>query len=528
MTNPEIPLEQLKLLRDQLKAELSLYEFIKQSWTVINGEKVPYADGWHIQAVCEHLEAVANRQIKRLIINIPPRCGKTTMVSIAFPAWVWINNPHEKFLYASYAQSLSDEHSQNCRRLIISSWYQERWGDRYRLMDDQNTKRRFENNKKGYRIATSVGAAGTGLGGNFLILDDPNNIKDVYSETIREGILRWNSQTLATRLNDKKNDVRIIIQQRSHERDVSGYEIAHDDEGEWVKLILPMEFELERKCSTVILPGNNDIWADPREDEKELLWPLGIPAKSLKQLKAELASDYAISGQLQQRPSPAAGGIIKKDWFRWWKHVSMPDIDFVVQSWDTAYSMKKKSSYSACTTWGVFLDHNYVENLILLSAWRGRVEYPQLREMAKRLYYDYRDTGTERNTHLKGRSVDLCLIEGKASGDSLIQDLYAAGLNVIAFNPTVHGDKTRRASISTPLIEGGRVWMPAKPPHYDVLFSYADMFVEAAVAFPTLESNDLVDTMSQVLLKLREGRFLTVPGDYEGKYSYSPRREVEY
>lgn len=500
-------------IKNVLLAELSLHEFIKQSWPYIEGDK-EFIDGWHIQAICEHLEAVYYRKVKNLLINIPPRCGKSTIISVAFPAWCWLHNPSEQFLYASYALNLALRDSVKCRRLILSPWYQERWNNKYKLVGDQNTKGRFDNNKKGYRIATSAGSSVTGEGGSIIIADDPNNALDGDSEVQRERKLDWWTHVWATRLNDKKNDCRIVVQQRIHERDISGYILAHDDLDEWVKLILPMEFEEKRKATTIILPGNeNKIWEDKRTEEGQLLWPERIGPEELRSLKQALGGAYAIAGQLQQRPSPEAGGIIKKEWFKWWKDSNPPPIDFVVQSWDTAFSTNKTASYSACTTWGVFYDHNYIENVILLSMWRGRVEYVELRERAKRLYFDYRDTGKEREPRFKGRPIDLFLIEAKASGDPLIRDLASAGIVAVPVNPTGHGTKKQRVNFITPLIEGGRIWLPARPPHYDTLLPFADEFLEAAASFPNLESNDLVDTMSQALTKLKTGMFLLNPKD---------------
>jgi phage terminase large subunit-like protein len=506
-------IEELEFQQDILKAELSLHEFIKQAWHVIEGDK-EFIDGWHIQAICEHLEAVANRQIKNLIINIPPRSCKSSLVSIAFPAWVWLHNPNEQFLYASYALSLSLRDSVKCRRLISSPWYQERWGKKYQLLDDQNTKSRFDNTRNGYRIASSAGGSITGEGASMLFCDDPNNSLDGDSEVQRENKIDWWTQVWSTRLNDKKNDCRVVIQQRIHERDITGYIMDHDDLNEWTKLILPMEFEEKRKSRTVVLPTTEgQIWEDPRVKEGQLLWPERIDEEGLKSLKQALGSSYAIAGQLQQRPSPEAGGIIKKSWFKWWKDTTPPDIQFVLQSWDTAFSSGKKSAYSACTTWGVFYDHNYIENVILLSMWRGRVEYTELREIAKRLYFDYRDTGKERNPKFKGRPIDMCLIEAKASGDPLIRDLALAGISAAPFNPSGYGDKNKRVNFITPLIEGERVWLPARPPSYDTLLPFADEFLEAVACFPNLESNDLVDTMSQALTKLKTGMFLLNPRD---------------
>jgi len=496
----------------QFQTKCSFHEFIKQAWPAIEGG-ISFVDSWHIQAIAEHLEACYRRDIKKLLINIPPRTSKSTIVSVMFPAWVWLHNAEEKFLYSSYAGSLSIEHSLKCRRLIESNWYQERFGNLYQLSKDQKAKGFFDNNKKGSRIATSVGASATGKGGNFLIVDDGNNVQDGESEVKRNAALEWLNSVWSTRLNDPKNDVQIIIQQRLHEEDMTGHVIDKDINNEWVKLILPMEYEKSRKAKTIILPSTNGkIWQDPRKEEGELLCEQRFSLEEIKQYKHSLGS-YGYAGQYQQRPAPEEGGIIQKSWFKWWKHNEPPEIQYVVQSWDTALTANEMSAYSACTTWGVFLDHNYVEHLILLGMWRGRVEYPELREMAKRLYRDYRDNGKEHNPRFKGRQPDLCLVEAKASGDPLIQDLAAGGISAVAFNPSKYGDKIQRVRLVTPLIEGGRVWLRARGPKYDSLIPEADEFVEEVSTFPNNSSRDLVDTMTQALLKLKSGQFVLNPKD---------------
>ena len=507
--------ENLLTIRSKIlsqSAELSLYEFIKQAWPHMEGQ-TPFIDGWHIRAISEHLEACYYRDIKNLLINIPPRSSKTNLVSVAFPAWVWLHNPEEKFMYASYTNTVAVEHSLKCKRLIESPWYQSNWGHIYKLSKDQKTKSFFDNDKTGYRNSTSVGAAATGKGASIQVCDDPNSASEGVSEVKRESTNSWWDQVWSTRLNDPKKDVRIVVQQRIHEKDISGHIIANDIDNEWVKLILPMEYEERRKCRTIVLPSTRGkIWEDPRTIEGELLTEQRFADREIRNYKNALGS-YGYAGQYQQRPSPEEGGIIKKAWFQWWKHTTPPEIEYVVQSWDTALTAKEMSSYSACTTWGVFRDHNYIENLVLLSVWRGRIEYPELREMAKRLYFDYRDTGKERNPKFSGRTVDMCLIEAKASGDPLIQDLHRAGIRAVPFVPNKYGDKIERVRYITPLIEGGRVWVPARSPDYETLLPYADEFVESTACFPNAESRDLVDTMTQVLVKLREGGFLLNPQD---------------
>jgi len=295
------------------KAEKSLYSFFKQAWPWIEGA-TPLIEGWHIAAIADHLEACYRREIKNLMIHVPPRSSKTSLISIAFPAWAWIHNPQEKFLYASYAGSLSLEHSLKCRRLIESPWYHERWGDSVKLSSDQNAKGFFDNTAGGYRIATSVGATATGRGGSILVCDDPNNALEGESELKRDGTNQWYSQVWSTRLNNAKEDIKIIVQQRIHEQDLSGYILAQESEEPWVQLILPNEFEESRRSRTIVLPlTNGKVWQDPRKKEGDLLCSTRFGKKETDRAKRELGS-YGYAGQYQQRPAPADGGIFKKSW----------------------------------------------------------------------------------------------------------------------------------------------------------------------------------------------------------------------
>lgn len=480
------------------KCESSFYEFVVHAWqTLENREFIP---GWHVNALCDHLEATYRGDIRKLIINLPPRTGKSNILSVLFPAWCWIKNPGLRFLYTAYAQILSVRDSVGSRRLITSHWYQSLWGDRFSLMGDVNNKLKFDNDKTGSRIASSAGGANTGLGGDFIICDDPNSVTTSESEVSRANINNWWDYVMSTRVSNFKTARWIVAQQRTHSLDLSGHILAKNLK-EWVHLCLPMEFEVGRKCKTIVLSPNGKPWIDPRKKDGELLWPNGIGTKELTALKADFNYDsYRISGQLQQRPSPASGGIIQKDWFKWWKEKEYPEFDYILQSWDTALTSGVHSCYSACTTWGVF-DQNGIKNIMLLSVLREKLEYPELRKMAVRLYNNYEDTMIDEPIVGNNKPHHI-LIEQKVSGYSLLQDLMKANIPVLKFNPNKHGDKIGRCRLVTNLMENGLVWLPTFLPNCEYLTEDAQMFLEAAALFPNDESNDIIDSTSQALIRL--------------------------
>lgn len=505
----------LNLLLEKAEAEEHFHEFVRQAWPAIEG-KTPFIDGWHIDAICDHIEAIVKYDINNLLIHVPPRTSKSTIISVMLPAWVWTHTPEETFLYASYSSELSLDLSVKCRRLITSKWYQNRWGDKFKLVGDQNTKGKFENDQKGVRIASSAGGTITGLGANITILDDPNNAKDGESEVKREATNNWFSQSWSTRCNNPKKFGRIIVQQRLHENDVSGYIMNSDTGEEWTKLVLPMEYEKGNGCKTIYLPymKKDQVWMDPRSKEGELLCPERMDQKYVDLRKKELGS-YGYAGQYQQHPSPSGGGIIQKEWFEIWKKEKTPKIEFLVQSWDTALEASDKNAYSACTTWGIFQDDYGDNNLILVGLWRGKVEYPELRRLAKQLYYDYRNDGEKDFLPDGKHKADQVIVEAKVSGYSLIQDMSRAGIPVVRFDPNKFGDKVQRVRIASSLIECGKVWVPALGPDFRKLRKISYELLDNCAAFPNADSRDLVDTLSQVLLRLKTTGWLQHSEDEE-------------
>jgi phage terminase large subunit-like protein len=502
--------------------ENSLYLFIERAWSIIE-PGATFIPGWHAQAIAEHLEALYNLDINRLLINVPPRCGKSNICSVIFPAWVWTCDPSMSFLYSSYANSLSVRDSIKCKRLINSPWYKSLWGSSFRLMSDVNNKLKFDNNQGGYRIASAVKSSATGWGATFEVEDDPNNVKESESKTIRDSTNDWHDFVMSTRYQGTLKEFRrLVIQQRTHAQDVSGLILSKED-SDWVHLCLPMEYERNNKCITIPLRNTQGKpWKDPRSKDGELLWPGGINAKQLEKLKKHdfRGDSYRIAGQLQQRPSPAEGGIIKKEWFKKWTERELPKIEYVLQSWDTALvgnktSANSTSCYSACSSWGIFTDGLGNKNIILLSLYKGKVEYPELRRMAMRLAKNYYDTDLE-NPMGGGIKceVDLVLIEAKVSGYSLASDLMRTNIPIMKFNPGMYGDKIARARRITDLIENGLVWLPCNPPSFH-LNSDAETLINDCVLFPNGESNDTIDSMSQAFIRLKQTGWILNPDDYK-------------
>jgi len=495
------------LALDRADYEESLYEFLKAAWRYI--DPTPWKDGWHIDAIAEHLQAVVDGLIKRLIINVPPRHGKSILTSIAFPAWTWAqplrsptSGPGVPFLFASYADKLSLRDSVRCRRLIESQWYQERWGDRFQLTTDQNTKSRFTNDQGGERLITSIGAGVTGEGGNIIVIDDPNAANEVSSEATTETTLEWWDTVMPTRLNDMSTGAYVIIQQRLGQTDLTGH-ILEKNVGNWTHLCLPARFEPNRSLVTTI------GWKDPRTVEGELLCPERFNDEQLTLLEREMGP-YIAAGQLQQRPEPAGGGVIKREWWKLWERGVFPPMDFVLGCLDTAYTTKTINDFSAMVTWGIFsgdtkaqanrmldadgrpmfIDRTYdagAPAAMMMHAWRDRLELHNLVEKVAKTCIALK--------------VDVLLIENKAAGISVAQEirrLYAdEKFSVQLFDPKSQ-DKLARLYSVQHLFAEGLIYAPDR--------KWADMVMDEVGRFggKQVKHDDLVDCVSMGLRKLRE------------------------
>ena len=484
---------------DRRNASAKLYEFVKQAWHVVE-PGIPFIPSWHIETICEHLEAVSAGDIQRLLINIPPRHSKSTIVSVMWPMWEWITTPEQKFLCASYSGSLAIRDNLKARRLVQSPWFQARWGHMFNLAGDQNAKQRFENDKTGYRIATSVGGTATGEGGSRLILDDPHGAQDAQSDAMRESALEWFNMVWSTRLNNPKTDAMVTVMQRLHERDISGYILEYLKD--WEHICIPAEWDgKERRTSLGAY--------DPRKTKGELICPDRFGPAEITKIKQNLG-EYGTSGQLQQDPTPSEGGILKTKYFNLWPHdQGLPAFEYIIQSYDTAFTERTTGDPTACTVWAVFT-YQGQRNAMLIDAWDEHLSYPELRERAIKDWATEYGGMTKDSPYTRAKRADRMLIEYKASGQSLIQDLKLAKIPAVSYNP-FNADKISRAHQAAPTLELGLLWIPESKKNPTQAVSWASGFLKQMAKFPVAEHDDYVDTFTQVIIYLKNEGWFELP-----------------
>lgn len=415
--------------------------------------------GWHNELICEYLTACYNREITRLIINVPPRSLKSITTSVAFPAWILGKNPSESILTASYAHSLSTKHSRETRLVMQSEWYRDIFPHTI-LSDENNTQTQFETTKRGARLTTSVGGSLTGLGANCLICDDAHNVVDSNSELKRQTAVDWFDQSFTTRQNSPSDGVIIVIMQRVHEGDLTGHLLA---KGGWEHLCIPMEMEKDTTYSFPISGKKKELKIG------DLLNAERWGVKEIESLKIALGS-LAYAGQYQQRPAPADGNIYKKGWFK--EYEIAPKEGRIYQSWDTAYKKEQINDPSVCTTWIEVCNEYY-----LLDVLEVRQEYPELKKTIIAKANEYKPSAI--------------LIEDKASGQSLIQELKRnTNLPITPIVP--ESDKITRASHSTSVVESGRMHIPKDA-------AWKQKYLAQLLTFPNATHDDMVDSTSQFL-----------------------------
>jgi predicted phage terminase large subunit-like protein len=457
------------------KAERNLSEFIKQAWQVIE-PGTPYVENWHIDLISEYLQAVDNSEILRLIINIPPRHMKSIQTTVCYPAWSWIKKPGKRFIKVSYSDSLSRKHNVLCRDIIRSPWYQKNWGDRFKIKDDVDRQDEFKNNHHGMMFSTSVGGRLTGEGGDVIIVDDPQNPLMANSATEREASIAFFRNTLQTRLDDPKKGAIIVIMQRLHENDLTGYILSEQLGYEHV--CLPAEAP-ERTIIHFPISGREII-----REKGDLLNPQRFDKETLEGLKKSMGSaQYA--GQFQQTPAPAEGLIFKREWlgnfFKAAPHQSM-----LIQSWDMPFTKSEGSAKCAGLIMGRSGSDIYIHDLV-----NDKMSFTESVAAVRTL------TGKWPKARAK-------VIENKANGPAIVDLLKKEIPGMVEFNPK--GSKEERAISVTPYFEAGNIWFPDPETHPWVHDLINDLLI-----FPKGQYKDTVDALVQGILYLMDKPSMTGP-----------------
>jgi predicted phage terminase large subunit-like protein len=479
-------LPDLEILRAE-KARRRLHDYVRWAWPIV--DPAPFIDNWSVGAVCDHLEAITRGEIQDLVINVPPRMAKSTTVCVFWPTWEWIDHPAEQFLCTSHREELAIRDAVKSRRLIQSPQYQAVWGDRFHLSGDVNLKSRYENDRMGHRISVAIGSS-VGENATRVIADDPHNTDVTESEPIRKAVIQAWDGGLAMRRNNPKRDARVIIMQRQHGSDLVGHVLK---QGGWVHLKLPMEHE-GRPCVTVL------GLVDPRKKIGELIWPERFPRDVVEKLKVGLG-DFGTSAQFQQEPSPTEGGLFKRRWFRLWpSKLKIPVIEHLVLIYDTAYSGPEQmdGDPSAGIALAVVREPATKRRVALLvDAWSERLEWPELR---KQVHADWkaRYCGSEVNDPRDpGRRPDALVIEAKASGISLIQDLQRLGVPAVPAKKIYGGryelDKVARATNISALVQAGLLYVLESEKRPGEPRSWANDVIVQLMQLPRGEHDDLAD-----------------------------------
>ena len=536
-----------KVLIDLDKAEAaeSLVSFIRMAWSIVEPGQ-PYTHGWHIDAICEHLEAITDGHeladgtlYNRLLVNVPPGTMKSLITNVFWPAWEWgpCNMPHLRYVCAAHkVENLSARDSRRMRQLITSEWYQARWGELVKLAKDQNEKLNFVNSVGGFRIATAITSL-TGIRGDRVIIDDPHSVDSAASETQRQTEVTTFLEAIPTRLNDPIRSSIVIIMQRLHEEDVSG--IILDKQLGYDHLMLPMEFDPARAFPTKL------GFIDPRTEAGELLFPERFPAEVVAR-DSRVMGPYATAGQFQQEPTPRGGGVIKREWWRLYEASVFPPMEYVVASLDTAYTIKAENDFSALTVWGLFsgaqaqrIDayatrggqrrdtqdamnmfdqaaqvlHKGPEGprgdqprLMLMDGWQERLELHDLVEKVAK--------------SCRRLKVDLLLIENKAAGHSVAQEirrLYShEDWGVQMYDPKTLDKLARLYSIQH-LFAEGIIYAPDR--------AFADMVIQQVSVFPKGKNDDIVDTVSMAVKHFRDRGLLVREPEWQAEMQESMRHQ---
>jgi predicted phage terminase large subunit-like protein len=444
-------IEEYEKSESRKKCNDNFMPFVTEMWAA-------FIHGKHHEIMAEAFERVANGELKRLIINMPPRHTKSEFASYLLPAY-------------------SPLFGRKVRNLVNSRDFKEIFPD-VSLQADSKAAGRWNTNKGGEYFAIGVGGAVTGKGADLLVIDDPHSEQEGASADINVFNKAYEWYTSGPRQRLQPNGAIVVVMTRWHDKDLTGQvvdaSIKRGGADQWEVIELP-----------AILPSGSPLWSQ--------FWSL----EELNALRAELPNSKWMA-QYQQDPTSEEGALVKREWWKTWEGVKPPKCEFIIQSWDTAFMKNQRADYSACTTWGVFYVENQIEgkfapNLILLDAYKERLEFPELKVRAMEKYKQYQP--------------EAFIVEAKAAGMPLIFELRQMGIPVQEYTPSRGNDKISRVNAVSDLFASGVIWAPET--------RWAEEVINEFAGFPNMQHDDLVDSSTQALLRYRQGGFISVHSDEE-------------
>ena len=473
-------IEELEEAEEKEAAQDSFMNFVKYAWPA-------FIEGRHHKIMGDAFDRVARGELKRLIVNMPPRHTKSEFASYLLPAWFLGKYPEKKIIQTAHTAELSVGFGRKVRNLVDSVDFKKIFS-KVALRADSKAAGRWSTNEGGEYFAIGVGGAVTGKGADLLIIDDPHSEQEGQSAdpSVFDKTYEWYTSGPRQRL--QPGGAIVLVMTRWHKRDLTGQilksSLQRTGTDEWELIEFP-----------AIMPSGNPLWPE--------FWP----KEELESLKNELPSPKW-NAQYQQNPTSEEGALVKREWWREWEEDRPPPCEFIIQSWDTAFLKTQRSDYSACTTWGVFYkpddDGLQQPNIILMDAFKERLEFPELKKKAYEFWSEWQP--------------DAFVVEAKAAGTPLIFELRAMGIPVSEYTPSRGNDKIARVNAVADLFASGIVWAPK--------LRYAEEVIEEFAAFPAGEHDDLVDSSTQALLRFRQGGFLKLNSDEEDEPFY--QRKANY
>lgn len=473
-------LDQYKGARDRERCQNGFLHYVKKMWP-------GFIAGRHHKLMADKFERIAKGELRRVIINMPPRHTKSEFASYLLPSWFLGRSPDKKVIQTSHTAELAVGFGRKVRNLVGSDVYKDVFPN-VGLQADSKAAGRWSTNHGGEYFAIGVGGAVTGKGADLLIIDDPHSEQEaklaMTDPSIFDSVYEWYTSGPRQRLQPGGSIV--IVMTRWSTKDLTGRilksSIEDEKVNEWEIIELP-----------ALLPSGNPLWPE--------FWPM----EELEALKAELPVSKW-NAQYQQKPTSEEGAIIKREWWKMWEAERPPSCEFIIQSWDTAFTKNNRSDYSACTTWGVFHpDEGPDAHVILLDAFKERMEFPELKRKAFEMWKDW--------------EPDAFVVEAKAAGAPLIYELRQMGIPVQEFTPSRGNDKVVRVNAVSDLFSSGKVWAPRK--------RWAEEVMEEIAGFPYSDNDDLTDSTTQALIRFRKGGFVRLQTDEPDDPVYF-RRKVGY